>query len=69
MRTVFVSSISFEDVARQAQSQGWRVTGYGRNRKGEFVAFATRDESGVTTRQTNPFAWASNSKTDIRRKI
>lgn len=43
MRTVFTSSISFQDAAVKAQSSGYTVVGQARNSKG-FVVFAEKQE-------------------------
>lgn len=42
-KTVFVSKISFDDAARQAQRNGYTITGSARNRRGEFVVFGRKD--------------------------
>jgi len=42
-KTVFVSNVSFEDAARQAQQAGYIPIGQAMNRRGQYVIFARSD--------------------------
>jgi len=47
MRTVFTSTMSFQDAAFKAKMAGFTPVGQARNPRGQFVIFATKPDNVI----------------------